>query len=189
MTPTLVLASQSPRRRELLSLLEMPFMTDSPDIEEVIDESLPLNLAIEQLAYQKAQAVAHKHTDALIISADTIVVYQNHILGKPKDEEDAQRMLELLSGKTHQVITAVCLYHASKVETFHSETQVEFYPLTNEVILDYIQSHQPLDKAGAYGIQDKGALLIKQIKGDYYTVMGLPIALLNLKLKAFLESL
>jgi len=183
-----ILASQSPRRRELLTLLEIPFICESPDIEEVIDGSLPLTQAIEQLAVQKAQAVAHKHPDALIISADTIVVYQNHILGKPKDDEEAKGMLKLLSGQSHDVITAVCLYHNSKVETFHSVTQVEFYPLSQAVIEAYIQSHQPLDKAGAYGIQDKGALLIKQIKGDYYTVMGLPIALLNLKLKAFLET-
>lgn len=181
-----VLASQSPRRRELLALLDHPYSVDQADIDETLDMKLPLTHAVEDLAKRKAQAVQHRHPEALIIAADTIVVLDDEILGKPTDKVDAKRMLHSLSGRTHQVITSMALVHQNKAHTFSSTTDVEFYPLDEKLIESYVENGQCLDKAGAYGIQDKGALLIKKIDGDYYTVMGLPIALLRKELQAFI---
>ena len=177
-----ILASQSPRRRELLNLMGIPFTTVNPNVEEVIDSELPLEKAIEKLALTKAQEVLTRHPEANIISADTIVVCENEVMGKPVDEEDALLMLKKLSGRKHEVITGVCLLCKDKTICFHSKTLVEFYPYDETFIKAYVHSKAPMDKAGAYGIQDKGALLIKGIEGDFYTVMGLPIAMLYQKL-------
>lgn len=180
-----ILASQSPRRRELLNLMGIPFTTVNPNVDEVINPNLSLENAIEELAYIKALDVLNRHPEANIISADTIVVCENEVMGKPVNEEDAIRMLKQLSGKKHEVITGVCLLSSDKEIRFHTKTLVEFYDYDEEFVKSYVQSRVPLDKAGAYGIQDKGALLVKGIEGDYYTVMGLPIGELYQALKKF----
>lgn len=180
-----ILASQSPRRRELLNLMGIPFTTVNPNVDEVINPNLSLENAIEELAYIKALDVLNRHPEANIISADTIVVCENEVMGKPVNEEDAIRMLKQLSGKKHEVITGVCLLSSDKEVRFHTKTLVEFYEYDEEFVKAYVQSKVPLDKAGAYGIQDKGALLVKGIEGDYYTVMGLPISELYRALKKF----
>lgn len=189
MNKYVVLASQSPRRRELLSRCGYPFITDSADIDETLDLNLAVQLAVEHLAIRKAQAVETKHPEAIIITADTVVVLNEKIYGKPINNIDAFNMLKELSGQTHQVMTSMCLMYKDKVETFTSITDVEFYDLEDTMIQEYVNSGEAYDKAGAYGIQDGGSLFIKGIKGDYYTVMGLPVALLKRKLDAFIQSI
>jgi septum formation protein len=185
----IVLASQSPRRRELLTRLGYPYTTDSADIDETLDLDLGIQKAVEALALRKARAVEKKHTDSIIITADTVVVLNDKIYGKAKDAQDAFVMLKELSGHTHQVMTSMCLMYQDKNITFTSITDVEFYELNDQDIHNYIETGEAYDKAGAYGIQDLGALFIKKIDGDYYTVMGLPVALLKRKLEAFIQSI
>lgn len=180
-----ILASKSPRRQELLGRIVPNFEVDVVETEELIDSTLPLDKAIEEVALQKGKAVFAKHPNDIVISADTIVALNGKIYGKPKNEADAKVMLNELSGKTHEVITGVCLMKAGKTETFSSVSDVKFLNLTEEEIDAYVATGEPLDKAGAYGIQGYGALLIDKIDGDYYTIMGLPIAKLNRKLKRF----
>lgn len=173
----LILASASPRRKELLSLITKDFTIIPATGEEHINNELPPDERVKALAVQKASEVAEKHPDSIVIGADTMVFLGDIALGKPKDVSDAKRMLSLLSGKTHTVITAVAVAKNGIVsDTFADSTQVEFYPLSEYEIDAYIKSGEPMDKAGAYGIQEKGALLVKGIKGDYYNVMGLPAA-------------
>lgn len=184
-----ILASKSPRRQELLSLVVKDFVIDAVETKEVIDESIPFSKAIEKVALGKAEAVAKKHPDDIIISADTIVTLGTKRYGKPKDEAEAIQMLEELSGNTHEVITGVCLYCRGKVRTFSSVSKVTFYPLTKQEIKAYVDSKEPLDKAGAYGIQGLGSLLIKEISGDFYSIMGLPIAALKRELEEFVKDI
>ena len=181
-----ILASQSPRRRELLNLMGIPFTTVNPNVDEVINPNLSLENAIEELAYIKALDVLNRHPEANIISADTIVVCENEVMGKPVNEEDAIRMLKQLSGKKHEVITGVCLLSSDKEIRFHTKTLVEFYDYDEEFVKSYVQSKVPLDKAGAYGIQDKDFPLVDHIEGSYDNVMGFPTEdiLKHLKIKA-----
>ena len=181
----LILASQSPRRRELLNMLGYPFTTVLPDVEEIIDPNLPIANAIEELAKRKALEVYGRHPGTIVVAADTVVLHEGRILGKPADAAEAKAMLLRLSGTIHEVITAVCIHSETMTKSFHNLTKVEFVPADEAFIDDYIKSKAPMDKAGAYGIQDRGALLVKRINGDYYTVMGLPIARLYHELKAF----
>lgn len=181
----IVLASASPRRAEILNKAGFDFTVRVSDAEENIPAELSPNEASQLLAKTKAYAVK-REPDELIIAADTIVVLDNKILGKPKDEENAKEMLRSLSGKIHTVYTGVCIIYNEKEETFFQKTKVEFYPLSEKEINDYVGTGEPMDKAGAYGIQEKGALLVKRIDGDYFNVMGLPVALLNQKLREFL---
>jgi len=183
MIKNIILASQSPRRRELMLLLNMPFSSENPQIEELIDLNLPLTQAIEKIAIDKATDVFSRHPQSIVIGSDTVVVCDDLILGKPSDDRDAIKMLKLLSGKTHKVITAVCMMSDTEKVVFHSIANVTFYPLEDALIKSYVATSLPLDKAGAYGIQDKGALFIKSIEGDYYTIMGLPIAEVHRRLK------
>jgi septum formation protein len=176
MKKSLILASQSPRRRELLSLIEIPFNTINPQVDESLNSEMPLSKAVEDLAYRKAINVLEKYPQAIILAADTIVVLDGEVLGKPIDTADAKRMLKTLSGKSHEVITGVCILSNEVKKIFSSKTIVKFYELSDELIDSYVATSAPMDKAGAYGIQDKGALFVKSIQGDYYTVMGLPLA-------------
>ncbi len=185
----IVLASQSPRRRELLTRLGYPFTTDSADIDETLDSSRSVQEAVEALALKKAQAVEEKHHDSIIITADTVVVLNEKIYGKAENFDEAFSMLKELSGHTHQVMTSMCLMYKNTYETFTSITDVEFYDLVDQEIKSYIETGEAFDKAGAYGIQDLGSLFIKGIKGDYYTVMGLPVSLLKRKLDKFIETI
>ena len=179
----LILASNSPRRKELLSLAKFDFKVITKDVEEVLDNSLPVTKQIEQIAYTKAFAVAVSNKDSIVIGADTVVVVDNQILGKPKDEKDAIRMMNLLSNKTHQVITAVAVIYNDKVDLFHEITDVTFFEMSEAEINEYVKLPSIYDKAGAYAIQEEAALYIKSINGDYYNVMGLPIAKLTKYLK------
>lgn len=172
----LILASASPRRRELLRLITDNFTVIPAVGEERPDTSLPPAERVERLARQKAEEVSGKYPEATVIGADTTVFCGEAALGKPKDAADAKRMLSMLSGREHSVITAVAVVQNGRLaKVFSEETRVEFYTLSREEIDTYIKSGEPKDKAGAYGIQGKGALLIKCIKGDYYNVMGLPV--------------
>jgi len=183
-----ILASESPRRKDLLQLIYPEFQI----IPAFIDESLPDDIGSEFaplfLAAAKADMVAESHPDELIIAADTVVVLDGKIYGKPHDTEDAKRILNILSGKTHKVITGCSIVLNERCVTFSEESYVSFYPLSNEDIEAYVDSGEPLGKAGAYAIQGKGALLVKSIDGDYNNIVGLPVSRLNQELKAFLNE-
>ncbi|PED73442.1 septum formation inhibitor Maf [Bacillus pseudomycoides] len=181
----LILASGSPRRKELLELAGVPFEIVVSEIEETIGAySSPADIVMS-LALQKASAVVEHHEDSVVLGADTIVTYESRILGKPKDESEAKEILQLLSGKTHEVYTGVALISKEKTVTFYERTEVMFWELTEEEIDAYIATKEPLDKAGSYGIQGKGSIFVQHIQGDYYSVVGLPIARLVRELKQF----
>lgn len=181
----LILASGSPRRKELLELAGVPFEIVVSEIEETIGAySSPADIVMS-LALQKASAVVENHEDSVVLGADTIVTYESRILGKPKDETEAKEILQLLSGKTHEVYTGVALISKEKTVTFYERTEVTFWELTEEEIDAYIATKEPLDKAGSYGIQGKGSIFVQHIQGDYYSVVGLPIARLVRELKQF----
>lgn len=172
----LVLASSSPRRRQLLEMAGLRFAVLVSDIDEQIQPNEPPAQIVQALAFQKAKAVQRMNPDAYIIGADTIVVYNGQILGKPKTTEEAYEMLRTLSGKTHDVFTGVAIIAPHEETTFVERTEVTFWELTEDEITAYIETGEPMDKAGAYGIQGRGALLVQRIVGDYYAVMGLPLA-------------
>lgn len=182
----IILASKSPRRRELMELLHIPFEVIVSDIDEQIDYTNDLVKEIEKLSFRKAQAVFKDHSDALVIGSDTIVKIGNDVLGKPKNIEDAKAMLKELSDNTHQVVTGVTILYKDKAETFSSVADVTFYPLNDEEIDAYIATNEPMDKAGSYAIQGDAAKFIRSIHGDYYTIVGLPIAELYHRLKKYL---
>lgn len=172
----LILASASPRRRELLGLIAEKFDVIPAKGDENADMSLSPVDIVKALAKQKAEEISKNFPDQTVIGADTMVFCEGRALGKPQDADDAKRMLKLLSGRVHSVITAVAIAQKGhSVKIFAEETEVEFYRLSDEEIDRYIESGEPMDKAGAYGIQGKGALLVKGIDGDYYNVMGLPV--------------
>ncbi|MEG1427449.1 MAG: Maf family protein [Oscillospiraceae bacterium] len=173
----LILASASPRRRELLEKTGVQFAVRATDVDETINEPMAPEVYVQTLASRKAMA-AVLGKDEIVIGADTIVVFDNAIFGKPRDREDAAKMLAALSGKTHSVYTGVALRNQGGCRTFYEETQVTFYPLTPDEIEWYIDTGEPLDKAGAYGIQGKGCRLVRGICGDYSNVVGLPVAAL-----------
>lgn len=176
MNKKLILASQSPRRRELIGLLGMPFQAIGPNIQEALDQSLDIEKRIEKLALQKAENVFENNQDTIVIGSDTVVVLDNQILGKPIDENDAILMLRKLSGKVHEVITGVAILSAKNRVNYSIKTRVTFNVLTDKEIEEYVASKEPMDKAGSYAIQGKGSLFINKIDGDYYSVMGLPIS-------------
>ncbi len=172
----IILASKSPRRKQLLALCGVDFKVREADIDEILDESVSRVEAIEKLALHKAQTIWNHHPQALIIGADTIVLIDDEVLNKPVDNEDAKNMLRKLSGRTHQVITGVCLMDKDKVKMFSSVVEVDFCVLDENEIDNYVNSGEPMDKAGAYGIQGLAATFISAIRGDYYAVMGLPVS-------------
>ena len=179
-----ILASQSPRRKELLELASIPFEVIPSNAEEVLNSKLTPIEQVKELAFLKASDLSQQYPDRYVIGADTIVVLDNQILGKPVDEQDAIAMLKALRGQKHQVMTAVALVCAvEKIEkVFVNVTDVTFYHLSDEWIEGYVASGAPMDKAGSYGIQDAGFELAQRIHGDYYAVMGLPIAQLKREL-------
>lgn len=172
---TLILASGSPRRKELIKLLDYPFEVCSREVEEIINEHISPEENVKCLAKLKAEAVAKDYKSQWVIGADTIVCLEDHILGKPNNHLQAQEMLQLLSGKKHRVITGVALMRGDEVITFCETTYVQMKRLSLQEIQDYIATGEPMDKAGAYAIQGKGAIFIEGIEGDYYNVVGLPI--------------
>ena len=175
----IILASGSPRRKELLSRLFDEFEVIPSKIDEELPEDIGPEFAPLFLAAAKANDVASSHREDLVIAADTIVVFGNYILGKPKDRKDAKQILKLLSGQTHKVLTGCCISLNGENVGFITESYVTFYPLTDKEIEEYLDTGEPMDKAGAYAIQGKGGLLIERIEGDYYNIVGLPIARLK----------
>ncbi len=170
----IILASGSPRRKELLELAGVPFTVQTAEVDESIPVGTSPEDAVQMLAVKKARAV--QAGGQLVLAADTVVALDGVIFGKPRNQEEAKAMLRTLSGKVHQVHTGVCIRQGEQETVFCETAQVEFYPLTEEEISRYVDSGEPMDKAGAYGIQGKGALLVRGIQGDYYTVVGLPLA-------------
>ncbi len=181
----LVLASSSPRRVSILKDAGIEFIVEPSMIDENIDEKMkPIDLVLE-LAKLKAIHVAPKYPNDIVLGADTIVVYEDEVLGKPKDEDDAYRMLKKLSGETHIVYTAVALIKGERIESFVSATEVSMKKLSDLEIKNYIQTKEPMDKAGAYGIQGEGGNLVDHYKGDFFTIVGLPLKEVLEQLKKF----
>ena len=171
-----ILASGSPRRKELLSLIIPEYEVLVSGCEEFVPEGTPAEKVPAILAEQKALAVAKLRPEDTVIGSDTVVVLGGEIFGKPNDETHAHSMLRSLSGKKHFVYTGVAVAEKGSVRSFVQKTEVEFYELSDETIEKYIATGEPMDKAGAYGIQGKGSVLVKGITGDYFNVMGLPVA-------------
>ena len=185
--PTLILASTSPRRSELLRMLGYEFEVIPSSAEEIHTEHLTAGELSQVNAYRKARAVSKKHPDALVIGMDTLVTLKNKIYGKPGTLAEAHEMLAALEGQTHQVVTGVCLIHlrGHRQKIFAEQTDVTFRPLTMKQIQKYHEKVNPLDKAGAYGIQEKGDLLVEAISGSFTNVVGLPVERLKAELTGF----
>lgn len=177
----IILASASPRRKEILGNTNVKFDIIKSEIDETIIDNETPKQAVMRLAFEKCIDIASKHQDDLVIGADTVVALDDIILGKPKDEEEAYKMLKLLSNKTHQVTTGISLINldANKKVVDYVVSNVKFKNLSDQDIKDYIQTNESLDKAGAYGIQGYGALLVEEIQGDYFNIVGLPISRLS----------
>lgn len=174
----IILASGSPRRREILSMTGLPFRVDtSASVDESYPEDLPAAQVAEYIARKKCEAAARNiGPQTLVIAADTIVVADGRILGKPADDADARNMLSVLAGRTHTVVTGVALATAAGATSFSTSTEVDFAPLSPDEIAYYVEHYRPLDKAGAYGIQEWiGAVGVEAIRGSFYNVMGLPV--------------
>ena len=185
----LILASGSPRRKELMGLLPWAFEIKTEEVEEVISKSLSPEENVMALARQKAEAVSKEYPHQIVIGADTVVCLNGEIMGKPRDRQHAREMLAQLSGQTHQVYTGVAVLRAedATLETFYIGTKVKMQVLSDEEIEAYLETKEPFDKAGAYGIQGYGARYIEKIEGDYYSVMGLPVHALYETLKHILK--
>lgn len=184
----IVLASASPRRQELISLISEDTLCEASGVKEVIPENVPAEEIPLCLARQKALATGAKYPHRVVIGADTAVILQGEILGKPKSRQQAREMLRRLSGKVHKVVTGCFLCQGDRGKGFSSVTEVELYPLTEEEIEDYISTPEPYDKAGGYGIQGRASLFVKRISGDYFNVVGLPVARLYRELNEFAKG-
>jgi septum formation protein len=184
--PPLILASASPRRAELLRQLKLQFKIIPSDAAEIFDENLSPRELCQINAHRKARAVAKKNPGSLVLGADTLVFLGREIFGKPRDLDEAKQMLAKLQGRTHQVVTGVCLMHlrARRERIFAVGTDVTFRPLTAKQINDYLSKINPLDKAGAYAIQENGEMIVSEISGSYSNVVGLPVERLQEELKS-----
>ena len=169
-----ILASASPRRKEILSNAGFSFDIIPSEADESINESLSPEETVKELARRKAQYILERYPDKVVFGCDTVVAVDAVILGKPENDEDAFRMLKKLSGRSHRVSTGVCVISSEKEICFSQTTQVIFYELSDETIKSYIATGECSDKAGSYGIQGYGSVLVKEIRGDYFSVMGLP---------------
>ena len=184
----LILASASPRRKELLGLFGIPFVIRAADIDETMDPHAAPYDEVARVSRLKALATARESGD-VVIAADTIVVCEGKVLGKPHDEADARAMLRLLSGRDHQVMTGVTVLRGEDAATFTEVTDLHFRELTEREIARYVASGEPMDKAGSYGIQGGAALFCTGMTGDYYNVMGLPVCALGLVLRKIAPEL
>ena len=174
----LILASQSPRRKELMGLFHVPFTVRAADIDETMDETLPPYDEVARVSRLKAEATPRSAGD-VVVAADTIVVCDGKVLGKPKDEADAAAMLRLLSGRDHQVMTGMTVLRGDSAVTCTEVTDIHFRPLSDREIENYVRTGEPMDKAGAYAIQGGAALFCEKMDGDYYNVVGLPVCRLG----------
>ena len=191
----LILASRSPRRKALLTEAGLTFQVRSVDTEERFPEDMPVGEVAAYIAKGKAEALwqtlsSEQQAQSIILASDTIVVLGSTVLGKPKDTDEAKAFLQLLSGRKHEVITGVCLWSVAGQHQFSVKTNVYFRPLTDEQIAYYVRQYKPFDKAGAYAIQEwMGMVGIEKIEGDYYNVVGLPVAAVLAALKSFCPEL
>ncbi len=183
----IILASASPRRKELLEKIGLKFEIDSSDVTEDLQSDIPPRELVKKLSMEKAHAVVKKYDDAIIIAADTIGVFEGKIIGKPHTTTEAKKMLNMLNGKSHLVITGYTIIDTKTNKTVSKSvaTKVYFRKMTGDEIDAYIKTGEPLDKAGAYAIQGLGALIVEKIEGDYYNVIGLPLSALVVSLKDF----
>ena len=181
----MILASASPRRKELLALAGFDFTVETAAVEETYDPTLPPERIVMHLAAIKSAPVAARHPAELVIGADTVVVLEEEILGKPRSEADAKAMLRLLSGRVHQVYTGVCLRRGEASVCFHECTLVHFKPMTEAEIAAYVATGEPMDKTGSYAIQGRGCVLVEGIEGDYFNVVGLPVSRLWDEIRKF----
>jgi septum formation protein len=180
----LILASGSPRRKELFGLLNIDYEIITSNIEEIVNtDILPEDLVMD-LAFQKAMDVFKSHKERIVLGFDTLVYIKDELLGKPKSKEDAIAMLRKLSGNTHIVLTGCAVISKSISKSFYEKTRVTFYDMTDTEILEYVESGEPMDKAGAYGIQGLGSKYVKHVNGDYFSVMGFPVSRVYHELKA-----
>jgi septum formation protein len=186
----IVLASGSPRRKQLLEQIDLEFLVIPSQVHEDFDLDLSPEKFVEHYAKEKAKDIAKAHPDKWIIGADTIVVFNAEILGKPKDRDDSFRMLKMLSGNTHQVFTGVSIQQSKMQvsDTFHEYTNVTFNTLDDMVISYYIDTYKPFDKAGSYGIQDWFSVCVNHIDGCFYNVMGFPLSMFYSRFSALLNS-
>ena len=173
-----ILASQSPRRRDLLTLVGIAHEVAPADVDESVYVGEAPTSYTERLARAKANAIAVRDSEALVIGSDTTVVIDGEILGKPEDAADARRMIRLLSGRTHQVVTAVAIGYRGQIVSDVEKVSVTFRSLADHTIAAYVSTGEPMDKAGAYGIQGFGATIVERIDGDFFAVMGLPLGML-----------
>ena len=184
--PQIILASRSPRRHELVGRMGLAFQVMVPDIEEHMDRALPPHKLVETISLEKARAVGGQVGEGpIIIAADTVVALDGALLGKPRDRAEARRMLTALQGRHHQVYTGFTVLQGGRAITRSEETEVVFRRMTDAEIGQYISTGEPMDKAGAYGIQGYGAMLVESLRGDYFNVMGLPVCALAGVLKEF----
>ena len=183
----IILASASPRRKEILKITGLDFSVSAGNYEEDLNLPLKPRELARFLSRKKAEAVTHRHRDALIIAADTFIVFQGRLLGKPRSSREAKKMLQMLNGKVHSVITGFTIMDSLSRKTLSSsvETKVYFKKLTDKEITEYVRSGEPIDKAGAYAVQGLGAVFIRKIDGDFFNVMGLPLCALAESLKKF----
>ena len=184
----LILASQSPRRKELLGLFGIPFTIRVADIDETMDPSVPACEEVARVSRMKALAIPRGESD-VVVAADTIVVCRGRVLGKPHSMAEAKQMLQLLSGRDHQVMTGVTVLAGDRAATFTEVTDLHFRTLSDREIDRYIATGEPMDKAGAYGIQGGAALFCEKMAGDYYNVMGLPVCALGQRLRELAPQL
>lgn len=184
----IILASGSPRRRELLHYIFDDFEVITANVDETAPSGIDVYSLPEYLSKIKCAAVVGLHENSLVIGADTVVICDGKAFGKPKSEQDAFNMLKSLSGKAHDVVTGCTITENGEYRTFSQKTQVRFYPLSDDEIRRYIKTGEPMDKAGAYGIQGYGSLLIEGIDGDYFNVVGLPVARLKREIERFLAE-
>lgn len=185
----IILASASPRRRELMKYITTNFEAVSLDCDETLPDSVLPEQASQYLAELKASEAAKKYPDAVIIGCDTTVICNGDVLGKPEDHEQCTAYMKMLSGRVHQVVTGCSLMYRSAKKSFSVVTDVRFRELSDSEIKIYASSDEPYDKAGGYGIQGKGALLVEKIDGDFYNVVGLPVSRLNIELKNFINTI
>ncbi len=183
----IILASGSPRRKTLLKQIGLQFEIEKSGYEEKINMKMEPHELVKKMSLKKAQSVSKNHKNAIIIAADTLVAFRGQLIGKPKTAEDAKEILGKLSGKSHSIITGFTIMdsYSGKTVTRSVETKVWFKKLSQKEIDDYVKTGEPLDKAGAYGIQELGGIFIHKIEGDYYNVVGLPLYLLAEELKKF----
>ncbi|XMB71633.1 Maf family protein [Mycoplasmatota bacterium WC30] len=184
----IILASNSPRRKELMKILDVEFEINASDIEEIINPKLEHEDLVIDLAFQKAYAIFKDNKDAIVLGFDTLVILDDIVFEKPKDEEEAKMFLSMLSGRTHRVITGCSILSKGYSKSFYSDALVTFMKLSEKEIDDYVKTREPMDKAGAYGIQDHGAKFVKCISGDYFTIVGFPISRVYAELKDIMSK-